>query len=132
MRCLSGGGCGIFSCAALKSRRPWPMFLLSLRWRLAGLFGLRSLWGAHHARRPVSAARRIGVNMSSSTSFLPNTDDALLAWSLNFKTLITASPVLFGLTMLLATAYGALHDAYASALAAADPAIRTRGAVATK
>jgi len=65
-------------------------------------------------------------------SFLPNTDAALLAWSLNFKTLIQAGAVSYGLTVPLATAYGVLHDAYADALAAADPAIRTRGSVAAK
>ncbi len=64
--------------------------------------------------------------------FLPTTDSGLLAWSLNFKTLITATPTAFGLTAALATAYGTLHDAYGTALAACDPAIRTRSAVATK
>lgn len=64
--------------------------------------------------------------------FLPSSDAALLAWSLNFNTLITATPTAFGLTAGLATAYGALHTAYATALAAADPAIRSKPAVATK
>ncbi|HEX8520629.1 MAG TPA: hypothetical protein VF669_00150 [Tepidisphaeraceae bacterium] len=66
------------------------------------------------------------------SGFLPNSDSALLAWSLNFKSLIISSPTAFGLTTALASAYGTLHDSYASALAACDPAIRTRGAVATK
>lgn len=65
-------------------------------------------------------------------SFLPDSDAALLAWSLNFKTLIVATPTVYGLTAPLATAYGVLHDAFATALAAADPAIRTRASVATK
>jgi hypothetical protein len=70
--------------------------------------------------------------MASSTSFLPSTDAGLLAWSLNFNTLIQTGAVSYGLTVPLATAYGVLHDAYAAALAAADPAIRTRGSVAAK
>lgn len=68
----------------------------------------------------------------AGSGFLPDTDSGLLAWSLNFKTLIQAGAVSYGLTVPLATAYGALHDAYADALAAADPAIRTRGSVAAK
>ncbi len=67
-----------------------------------------------------------------STSFLPRTDAGLLAWSLNFKTLITASPITYGLTAALATSYGTLHDAYASALADCDPNIRTKAAVVAK
>ena len=66
-------------------------------------------------------------------SFLPSSDAGLLAWSLNFKTQITATPTAFGLTAAQATAYGALHDAYATALAVtSDPATRTRPAIATK
>ncbi|CAN5651863.1 hypothetical protein BH09PLA1_BH09PLA1_25400 [soil metagenome] len=67
-----------------------------------------------------------------SITFFPSTDDALLGWSLNFKTLITATPTAYGLTSALATAYGALHDAYATALAACEPSVRTKPAVATK
>ncbi len=66
------------------------------------------------------------------SGFLPNSDPGLLAWSLNFKTLITATPTAYGLTAALATAYGTLHDAYATAYAAVEPSIRTRGAVQTK
>ena len=66
-------------------------------------------------------------------SFLPSTDAGLLAWSLNFKTLVVATPTAFGLTTTQATAYGALHDAYATALVASgDPSTRTSPAVATK
>jgi hypothetical protein len=70
--------------------------------------------------------------MAASTSFLPNTDSGLLAWSANFNTLITATPTAYGLTAALATAYGTLHTAYSTALAAADPAIRTKASIATK
>jgi hypothetical protein len=67
-----------------------------------------------------------------AVNFFPSRDSELLAWSLNFKTLITASPTTYGLTAPLATAYGTLHTAYADALAACDPAIRTKSAVAAK
>jgi hypothetical protein len=68
----------------------------------------------------------------AGTSFLPSTDAALLAWSLNFNTLINATPTAFGLTAAQATSYGALHTAYSTALAACDKAIRTKSAVSTK
>ena len=66
------------------------------------------------------------------TSFLPNKDTALLAWSLNFNTLITATPTAYGLSAGLATGYGTLHTNYATALAACEPGSRTRSAVSTK
>ncbi len=69
---------------------------------------------------------------SGNRGFLPQTDAALLAWSLNFSTKVTATPTAYGLTAAQATAYQALHDAFASALAACDPAIRNKPAVATK
>ncbi|MGH7179314.1 MAG: hypothetical protein ACREJC_18200 [Tepidisphaeraceae bacterium] len=53
-----------------------------------------------------------------SVTFFPSRDTELLAWSLNFKTLITATPTAYGLTAGLATAYGVLHDAFATALVA--------------
>ncbi len=65
-------------------------------------------------------------------SFLPDRDSALLAWSLNFKSLITATPTAYGLTAEQASVYDALHEAYATALAAADPSIRNKPATATK
>lgn len=67
-----------------------------------------------------------------SKEFLPNTDAGLLAWSLNFSTKITATPTAYGLTSLLASAYADAHDAYAAALAACDPAVRNKPAVAAK
>jgi hypothetical protein len=70
--------------------------------------------------------------MASSTSFLPNKDAALLAWSLNFSTKITATPTAYGLTAAIATAYGTLHTNYATALAACDPNERNKILVATK
>lgn len=65
-------------------------------------------------------------------SFLPYTDDGLLAWSLNFSTRITATPTAFGLTAALATSYATLHSAYAAALADCDPNTRSKALVSTK
>jgi hypothetical protein len=63
---------------------------------------------------------------------LPPTDKGLLAWSVNFSTLITATPTAYGLTSAQATAYTAVQTAYSNSVAACDPAIRTKGAVVTK
>lgn len=63
---------------------------------------------------------------------LPNSDPALLAWSLNFSTKISATPTAFGLTAAQATAYAALHAAYATTLAACDPAVRSKQSVVAK
>jgi hypothetical protein len=62
----------------------------------------------------------------------PPSDNALLAWSTNFKNLITADPSVYGLTATLATAYGVVHTAYADALAACDPNVRNKAAVVAK
>jgi hypothetical protein len=63
---------------------------------------------------------------------LPPTDTGLLAWSVNFSTLISATPTAYGLTSAQATAYAAVSTAYSTALAACDKSIRTKGAVVTK
>jgi hypothetical protein len=68
----------------------------------------------------------------ASKSFLPEKDAALLAWSNNFSTLISAGAVSYGLTTTQATAYAALHATYATSLTAVDPPIRNKAAVATK
>jgi hypothetical protein len=70
--------------------------------------------------------------MATSTSFLPNKDAALLAWSLNFSAKITATPTAYGLTAPQATAYATLHTNYATALAACDPGERSKSLVAAK
>ena len=67
-----------------------------------------------------------------ANSFLPDRDAALLAWSLNFSSLITATPTAYGLVAADATAYGLLHTSYATALAACDPGQRSKATVATK
>lgn len=63
----------------------------------------------------------------------PRKDQELLAWSLNFKTLITATPTVFGLTAGQATQYGTAHTAFATALqTATEPTTRTKAAIAAK
>lgn len=70
--------------------------------------------------------------MSLSRSFLPRSDGALLAWSANFSTLISAGPVPLGLTPAMATSYAALHADFAAKLAAVDPGVRSKMAVSEK
>src|SRR5690348_10613928 len=66
-------------------------------------------------------------------SFIPAKDADLLAWSVNFKTLITATPTDYGLTAGQATAYGTLHTAYATAYQTAiDPSTRTKPAITAR
>jgi hypothetical protein len=65
-------------------------------------------------------------------SFLPDRDSLLLAWSLNFSNRITATPTTYGLTAAQATAYAAVHAAFATALAAVDPNERSKSLVAAK
>jgi hypothetical protein len=65
-------------------------------------------------------------------SFFPRSDDALLAWSLQFKTVLTSSPATYGVTAAQCTAYGVVHGAYATALAACEPSVRSKMAVAAK
>ena len=65
-------------------------------------------------------------------STLPRSDSALLAWSLNFGSKISLSPVTYGLSAAQATSYGTVHANYASALAACDPVVRNRTATAAK
>lgn len=64
--------------------------------------------------------------------FLPTKDAALLAWSLNFSTRISASPITYGLTAALATSYQTLHTSFANALAECDPDERNKILVAAK
>jgi hypothetical protein len=84
-------------------------------------------------RRCSSRAKGIEDVMANLTSMMfPRTDAGLLAWSLNFSTLISATPTDYGLTMADATAYAAVHAAFGTALAACDPNARNKGAVVTK
>jgi hypothetical protein len=74
----------------------------------------------------------IGKERIMSVGFFPRSDSALLAWSLNYSTLIYATPTAYGLTAGQATAYAAVHMAYANALAACDPNMRSKTTVAAK
>ena len=61
------------------------------------------------------------------------TDAEFLGFSVNVKTLITATPTAYGLVAADATAYGLVHDAYASAYQTAlDPLTRTRITIADR
>jgi len=65
--------------------------------------------------------------------FLSLSDAGLLAWTVNFNTLINADPTAYGLTVEQAAEYATLSDAYASAYqTAVDPGTRTRGKVQAK
>jgi hypothetical protein len=66
------------------------------------------------------------------TVSFPDSDAGLLAWSANFLELITATPTAFGLVAGDATSYQIVHDSYASALAACDPAQRNKAATVAK
>ena len=63
---------------------------------------------------------------------LPTSDNALLAWSLNFSTKISATPTAFGLTAAQATAYATVHGNFATAMAGVAPTVRSKSATAAK
>jgi hypothetical protein len=64
--------------------------------------------------------------------FLPDTDPELLGWALAFSTRISAGWADLGLTEAEAISYSQTFAAYASALEACDPAVRSKTAVAVK
>jgi hypothetical protein len=65
--------------------------------------------------------------------YIPARDVDLVAWSTNFKTLITATPTAYGLVAGDATAYGTLDTTWQSAYTAAtNPATRTPVTIAAK
>ena len=63
---------------------------------------------------------------------LPANDSALLAWSLNFSTKLSSSAGAFGISVAAAAAYATVHGNFAAAMAAVDPAVRSKTATATK
>jgi hypothetical protein len=89
---------------------------------------------------PADASGVAGINESNNRTerthimagFLPTKDAALLAFSLNLSTRISASPTTYGLTAAIATNYQTLHDSFADALAACDPDERNKILVAAK
>jgi hypothetical protein len=71
--------------------------------------------------------------MPSSRDFLPTNDAELLAWSANYSSLLTSEAASIGILPAQATAYAALHTAFAAALElATEPATRTRMNIAAK
>ena len=72
--------------------------------------------------------------MSTTTPVFPPSRDAdLLAWSANFSTKIGDAPATYGLVLAQATAYAALHDAFATAYSVAtNPNTNSRQATAAK
>jgi len=68
-----------------------------------------------------------------ATDFIPKRDADLLAFSVNFNTLINADPTIYGLDLAQAGAYTALHDAFAAALAVTtSDATRTPSSIVAK
>jgi len=65
-------------------------------------------------------------------SFLPNRDADLLAWATNASALITAAPATYGVPTAVATAFAAKVADYQTALAACEPGVRNKSAVASK
>jgi hypothetical protein len=66
------------------------------------------------------------------TLSLPTSDTRLLQWSQNVVDLITPTPATWGLVTLDVTNYTAKHDAFADSVAACDPTVRNKTAVAQK
>jgi hypothetical protein len=56
----------------------------------------------------------------------------LLGWSLNLSTKLSADPAAYGLSAEQAAEFAAVHQAFADAMAAVDPAIRSKVSVARK
>src|SRR4051812_10022026 len=84
-------------------------------------------------RSEAPASVSLAMEQIMSLGATPRKDQLLLAWSLNFKTLISLSPIIYGLTASQATQYGAAHDLFASTLqTATEPSTRTKAAVAAK
>src|SRR5690349_20052601 len=62
--------------------------------------------------------------------FLPSKNAELLAWSANYSALLTSEAASIGILPAQATAYAALHTAWAALLSTAtEPSTRTRGAI---
>ena len=64
--------------------------------------------------------------------FLPNADSMLLSWSSNFSTLINAAPGDYNLSAAQAANYASLHAAFATAMLAVEPSVRSKTTVAVK
>src|SRR4051812_29715033 len=65
--------------------------------------------------------------------FPPTREADLLAWSVNWSNLISATPTVFGLTAGQATAYATLHSTFATAYATAiEPSTNSTSAIIAK
>ncbi len=68
-----------------------------------------------------------------ASKYPPAREAQLVTYSANFKTKITATPTVFGLTAAQATSYGTKHDAFVAAYTVAqDPETRSPANIATK
>lgn len=68
-----------------------------------------------------------------ASGFLPNTDDGLLSFASNFSARITATPVVYGLVAVQATAYAAAFADYQAKLQTAkNPITRTKPTITAK
>ena len=67
-----------------------------------------------------------------SKSFLPTTDKGLLAWGQNFFAVGNPIAVSLGLTSTIFTAFNVLVTTFGTTLAACDPGVRNKAAVAAK
>ncbi|MFT3788754.1 MAG: hypothetical protein QM770_21725 [Tepidisphaeraceae bacterium] len=64
--------------------------------------------------------------------YLPTTDRRLLQWAGHFNELIQIDPARYGLSPERSAAFDAIYQTFASALAACEPAIRSRSATSVK
>jgi hypothetical protein len=62
----------------------------------------------------------------------PDSDDGLVQWSKNVLDHITPDPTAYNLVVADVTAYQAVHDSFAAAVTACNPAQRNKPAVVTK
>ena len=65
-------------------------------------------------------------------SFFPNTDSGALAWAQHFSSMISLSPITYGLVAGDAAAFAALVADYQTALAVCEPTIRNKASTAAK
>lgn len=82
---------------------------------------------------PNSKTKRRKANMANQAPYIPSTDADFDVWLANFSVLLTAAPILYGLTapdaLIVAGVTASWHSAY---LVATNPSTRTSPAVAAK
>jgi hypothetical protein len=127
----------IFSSHVLVGRSEWQSLAgfspADVGWRWPGVAIAHGASGECRCTARQASGHHSRKECGMSRNFLPSADAQLLAWSVNFNTLIVATPTAFGLTAAQATAYTGRHDAYASAYQTAfDPNTRTGPAIEAK